>query len=35
MAGDVDVNYEKFNIDSEDVEMLSMLKFSIEEKFKG
>ena len=29
MAGDVEVNYEKFNVDSQDVEMLSMLKFSI------
>lgn len=34
MGGDTNVNYDKFFIDSEDVEMLSILKFSIEEKFK-
>ena len=29
MAGDVQVAYDKFMVDAEDVEMISMLKFSI------
>lgn len=34
MGGEVNVNYEKFFIDPEDVEMLSIMKMTVEEKFK-